>query len=244
MTNPKISIIIPCYNAEKWIEQCVESALNQTYENIEVIVVDNESKDDSLQILTDKFGQNSKVIIDTAENIYPNCWDEARQKGFSISTGEYLFTLASDDIYGPKFVENNLKFILKAPDKVKVLQSPIVGIDVNGNTNTAETKHFYKNISQFKSLALQRCPVNSPTAVYNRELYEDGLLQTKPELYGGAADYDLYCNLAENGVFIFPANVFLGYYYRWHPEQATWSVQKEGKNYDKMIQDYWKEKWT
>ena len=140
MTNPKISIIIPCYNAKKWIEQCVESALNQTYENTEVIVVDNESKDDSLQILTDKFGQNSKVIIDTAENIYPNCWDEARQKGFSISTGEYLFTLASDDIYGPKFVENNLKFILKAPDKVKVLQSPIVGIDANGNTNTAETK--------------------------------------------------------------------------------------------------------
>jgi glycosyltransferase involved in cell wall biosynthesis len=244
MNNPKVSIIIPCYNAEKWIEQCVNSALNQTYENLEVIVVDNESKDGSLQILTDKFSQNSKVIIDTAENIYPNCWDEARQKGFSISTGEYLFTLASDDIYGPKFVENNLKFILKAPDKVKVLQSPIVGIDVSGNTSTAETKHFYKNISQFKTLALQRCPVNSPTTVYNRELYENGLLQTKPELYGGAADYDLYCNLAENGVFIFPANVFLGYYYRWHPEQATWSVQKEGKNYDKMIQDYWKGRWT
>ena len=240
----KISIIIPCYNAEKWIEQCVNSALNQTYENLEVIVVDNESQDSSLQLVTDKFGQNSKVTIDTAENIYPNCWDEARQKGFSISTGQYLFTLASDDVYGPKFVENNLKFILKAPDKVKALQSSIVGIDVNGNRNTAETKHFYKNISQFKSLALQRCPVNSPTTVYNRQLYEDGLLETKPELYGGAADYDLYCNLAENDVFIFPANVFLGYYYRWHPEQATWSVQKEGKNYDKMIQDYWKEKWT
>ena len=240
----KVSIIIPCYNTEKWIEKCVNSALNQTYENLEVIVVDNESSDNSLQILNDKFSQNSKVIIDTAENIYPNCWDEARQKGFSMSTGQYLFTLASDDIYDSKFVDNNLKFILKAPDRIKVLQSPIVGIDVNGNINTPEAKHFYKNISQFKDLSLQKCPVNSPTAVYNRELYESGLLQTKPELYGGAADYDLYCNLAENGVFIFPANVFLGYYYRWHPEQATWSVQKEGKNYDKMIQDYWKEKWT
>jgi glycosyltransferase involved in cell wall biosynthesis len=244
MTDLKISIIIPCYNAEKWIERCVNSAINQTHENLEVIVVDNESSDNSLTILNEKFGENDKVIIETAENIYPNCWDEARQKGFSISSGQYLFTLASDDIYGTKFVENNLKFILKAPDKVKALQSPIIGIDVSGNTNTAETKHFYKNISQFKSLALQRCPVNSPTVVYNRELYEKGLLQTKPELYGGAADYDLYCNLVESGIFVFPANVFLGYYYRWHPEQATWSVQKEGKNYDKMIQDYWKEKWT
>tara|TARA_R100001086_G_scaffold234049_2_gene156038 strand:- start:108 stop:872 length:765 start_codon:yes stop_codon:yes gene_type:complete len=254
MKSPKVSIIIPCYNAEKWIEKCINSALNQTYENIEVIVVDNESNDNSLIILNEKFGKNDKVIIDTAENIYPNCWDEARQKGFSISTGQYLFTLASDDIYGPRFVENNLKFILKVPDKVKALQSPIVGISEDGNAvltigkdgnaNTAETKHFYKNISQFKSLALQRCPVNSPTVVYNRDLYESGLLQTKPELYGGAADYDLYCNLTENGVFIFPANVFLGYYYRWHPEQASWNVKKEGKNYDKMIQDYWKKKWT
>ena len=239
----RISIIIPCYNAEKWIEKCVNSAISQTHENLEVIVVDNESSDKSLSILNEKFGENDKVIIETAENIYPNCWDEARQKGFSISTGQYLFTLASDDIYGSKFIENNLKFILKAPDKIKALQSPIVGIDIIGNTNTAETKHFYKNISQFKSLALQGCPVNSPTVVYNRELYEKGLLQTKPELYGGAADYDLYCNLVESGIFVFPANVFLGYYYRWHPEQATWTVQKEGKNYDKMIQDYWKEKW-
>jgi glycosyltransferase involved in cell wall biosynthesis len=244
MTDLKISIIIPCYNAEKWIEKCVNSAINQTHQNLEVIVVDNESSDNSLAILNEKFGENDKVVIDTAENIYPNCWDEARQKGFSISTGQYLFTLASDDIYSPRFVENNLKFILRAPDKVRALQSPIVGIGVNGNTNSAETKHFYKNISQFKSLALRGCPVNSPTVVYNRELYEKGLLQTKPELYGGAADYDLYCNLVESEIFVFPANVFLGYYYRWHPEQATWSVKKEGKNYDKIIQDYWKEKWT
>ena len=69
MKSPKVSIIIPCYNAEKWIEKCVNSALNQTYENIEVIVVDNESSDNSLVILNEKFGKNDKVMIETAENI-------------------------------------------------------------------------------------------------------------------------------------------------------------------------------
>ena len=48
---PKVSIIIPCYNSEKWIEMCVKSALNQTYPKIEVIFVDNESEDKSVEIV-------------------------------------------------------------------------------------------------------------------------------------------------------------------------------------------------
>ena len=48
---PKVSIIIPCYNSEKWIEACVKSALNQTYPKIEVIFVDNESEDKSVEVV-------------------------------------------------------------------------------------------------------------------------------------------------------------------------------------------------
>ncbi len=45
MSSKKVSIILPCYNAEKWVKEAVDSAINQTYENIEVIAVDNESTD-------------------------------------------------------------------------------------------------------------------------------------------------------------------------------------------------------
>jgi len=94
-------------------------------------------------------------------------------------------------------------------------------------------------------MLLSKCPVNSPTAVYNRKLYDEGILKTKPDKYSGAADYDLYCSLVDRGHFIFPANKWLGYYYRWHPEQATWEMHKEKNrvNYDKLIQEYWREKW-
>ena len=51
MNSPKVSIVVPCYNSEKWIEQCITSALNQDYENIEVIFVDNESTDSSVEII-------------------------------------------------------------------------------------------------------------------------------------------------------------------------------------------------
>jgi len=47
---PKVTIIIPCYNAEKYIEKCIRSAMSQTYENVEVIFIDNDSADDSLEI--------------------------------------------------------------------------------------------------------------------------------------------------------------------------------------------------
>ena len=54
----------------------------------------------------------------------------------------------------------------------------------------------------------------------------------------------LYCKLADNNVMIYPAPRWLGFYYRWHPQQATWKVQHEGKGYDQMIQTFWKEKWN
>jgi hypothetical protein len=62
----------------------------------------------------------------------------------------------------------------------------------------------------------------------------------------GPEDYDQYCNLAENNIFIFPVKASLGYYYRWHPGQATWQVHKEPKikEYEKIIQEYWKKRWT
>ena len=81
--NPKVSIIIPCYNSEKFVEECVASALWQSYPEIEVIAIDNESTDNTLAILHEIKRRDSRLIIDTAKNIYPHCWDEARPAGMN-----------------------------------------------------------------------------------------------------------------------------------------------------------------
>ena len=57
--NIKVSILIPCYNAERWIIQCIESALDQTYEQTEIIVVDDGSTDNSLEMIK-SFGDRVK----------------------------------------------------------------------------------------------------------------------------------------------------------------------------------------
>jgi len=238
----KVSIIIPCYNSEKWLEQCLLSALNQNYDNCEVIYVDNESTDKSMGIAYRLQEEYANLIIESAPNIYKNCWDEAREKGFSIATGEYFFTLASDDFLEEDYVTNVLKY-MESSDLIKALQSPIKNTNEHGHMIDAGIKHFYKNEDEFKEQCMQRCPVNTPTVVFKRCLYDEGYLKTEPDKYGGAADYNLYCKLVSEGVFVFPADRHLGYCYRWHSEQATWNVHREGINYDLMIQKYWREQW-
>ena len=243
--SPKVSIIIPCYNSEKWIEECVMSALNQSYERTEAIVIDNESKDESFEILKKIKKSNDELLLSTAENIYPNCWDEARAKGYEMMTGEYMTVIGSDDYIEQDYIKNCINIVMKAPDRIKALQSPAKGFTIkNGvKVETGKLQHIYKSKKQFMKESMQRCPVNSPAVFYNSSLYTDGFLKTYPEKYGGAADYDLYCRLIDNDIFIYPYPEWIGFNYRWHEEQATWKVHKEGVNYDKMIQDYWKEKW-
>ena len=241
----KISVIVPCYNAEKWIEECVASVANQKYDNFELIVVDNESRDNTVEVLKNLQASGLEFTLSSAPNIYPHCWDEAREVGFELATGEYLLTICADDYLHPDFLQNYATVANRLKEKPLAIQSPIKGVKGDNFVPyfTPLQAHYYKTLDQFKKLCLKQCPVNTPSVMFHRSLYEKGLLKAKPETYGGAADYDLYCNLADNGVFIYPIRNWVGYYYRWHPEQATWGVLGSGVNHNEKIQRYWRKKW-
>jgi glycosyltransferase involved in cell wall biosynthesis len=243
--SPRISVIIPCYNSEKFIEDSVNSALMQDYANTEVIAIDNESTDSTFQILQRMKEDNPKLVIDTAKNIYPNCWDEGRRRAYEIMTGEYFTVIGSDDLISKQYISNYVDIIIKSGYKIKAIQSPAKGFrqEAGKTISTGLISHNYKNLNDFKAKCLEGCPVVSPTVFYSSDLINQGFVKTNPEKYGGAADYDLYCNLADKDIFIYPLPKWIGFSYRWHPEQATWKVHKEAKNYDTMIQDYWREKW-
>lgn len=104
----KVSIIIPVYNAENYIAKCIESVLEQSYKNIEIIVVNDGSKDNSLTILK-KFGSFSKkiVIIDKKNSGV----SETRNKGIEVASGDFILFLDADDYLDKNYVENLLKII-------------------------------------------------------------------------------------------------------------------------------------
>jgi glycosyltransferase involved in cell wall biosynthesis len=243
MLKLKYTIIIPCYNSEKWIAKSIESAINQTYDDYEIIVVDNESTDNSLNIIE---RYSDRIRIDTAENIYKYSYQEPVEKALTIATGDYFTILGSDDQIESTYIQKINSIISTNPQKINFLQSPIVGIQAGTDKIVGEIKHEYKSLEEFKRLLLQKSPVCTPSMVFKKSLYDEGIIQWDSEKYLGASDYDLYFRLADKGYFIYPYPKWLGYYYRWHETQATWGMHKENavNNFDKKIQKYWIDKWN
>ncbi len=89
-----VSIIIPCYNAEKYLDKCMESLLNQTYRDIEILLIDDGSTDDSLRICQRYMETDSRVRVFTQTNMGQG---EARNRGLQESVGEYIVFVDSDD---------------------------------------------------------------------------------------------------------------------------------------------------
>lgn len=92
--NPKISIVLPVYNTAPYLTKCLDSLISQTYKNIEIICVNDSSKDNSLQILNEYGQKDSRIIIVTQEN---TGLSGARNKGLSLANGEYIMFVDSDD---------------------------------------------------------------------------------------------------------------------------------------------------
>ncbi len=99
----KISVIIPVWNAEKFLEQTINSVLNQTYKNIEIVCVNDGSTDGSLEILQ-RMQKNCSMefVIINQEN---QGGSAARNAGLDIATGDYIAFLDNDDIYHPQYLE-------------------------------------------------------------------------------------------------------------------------------------------
>lgn len=97
MEKIKVSVITVCFNSEKTIENTIRSVLNQTYSNVEYIVVDGKSSDRTMDIVEayrDRFGTRMKVISEPDEGLY-----YAMNKGIEIATGEIIGIINSDDYY-------------------------------------------------------------------------------------------------------------------------------------------------
>lgn len=100
-----VSVIIPCYNAEKWIKEAIDSCLHQTYPAIEVIVIDDGSTDRSLEIIE---SYEHRIVLETGPNRGGN---HARNRGFELSTGDYIQYLDADDYILPEKIANQVQFL-------------------------------------------------------------------------------------------------------------------------------------
>ena len=99
----KVSIIVPVYNAEKFIDKCIQSLINQTYQNIEIILSNDGSKDNSLKKIKDwekKYPDKIKCESHKNQGV-----GMTRNKGIALATGDYLTFVDSDDYLDDNFIE-------------------------------------------------------------------------------------------------------------------------------------------
>ena len=110
----KVSIIIPCFNKGKYLEEALQSALNQTYENIELVCVDDCSDDNSREIFKQYVRKYKRIIY--IENDINKGVVYSRNMAIEAATGEYIFPLDADDIISNDCIECMVNVIEKNPD--------------------------------------------------------------------------------------------------------------------------------
>ncbi len=94
MSNPKISVIIPVYNVEKYLGRCLDSVINQSFRDFELILINDGSKDDSLSICNDYSAADSRITVIDQPNQGSSV---ARNSGLKIATGDFIIHIDSDD---------------------------------------------------------------------------------------------------------------------------------------------------
>ena len=98
MENPKISVIVPVYKVEAYLDKCVRSIMDQTYRNLEIILVDDGSPDDCPAMCDAWAEKDSRIRVIHKEN---GGLSDARNAGMAVATGEYIGFIDSDDYIAP-----------------------------------------------------------------------------------------------------------------------------------------------
>ena len=130
MSKEKISIVIPCYNVEKYVEKCIKSIMNQTYSELEVIVIDDKSTDGTYDVLLKlKKEYNDRFIL--LQNEKNSGLAYTRNFGVKKATGKYIGFIDSDDYVAPDYYEVLAEKILN--DKSDLVVNDIQLVDESGN---------------------------------------------------------------------------------------------------------------
>jgi glycosyltransferase involved in cell wall biosynthesis len=192
---PLVSIIIPTYNSEKYIREALESALNQTYRNIEIIVVDDGSTDNTKEVL--------KHYLDRIQYIYKKNAGpaSARNVGIKHAKGEYIAFLDSDDMWLPEKIELQLGVFVK-DQRIGLVSCNDYEIDEKGQI-LGESKHIHypSQKALFNALLVQNVVSGGSNAIIKKECFDKvGLFD---EHLHGTEDWDMWLRIAQRYDVIF-----------------------------------------
>jgi len=212
---PLVSIVIPVHNGERYIRESIDSCLEQTYENIEIIVVDDKSEDNTLNILKE-YGSKITVIPVEKQNGLGNVINIGIRK----SKGKYIARMDADDIMYPNRIEKQIEY-LESNSNCVAVGGQIDIIDENGNVTghreyAVEDRDIKKNLFLFQ-------PFAHPAVTLRRSTLED--IGLYPENMWKVEDVKLFLILSTRGEFHNLADSVLKY-------RMTFKTESQSKMLD------------
>lgn len=230
--NPKISVIIPAFNAERYITECIKSIQNNSYRNLEIIIVNDGSKDNTLHILEDLKKRDGRIVIVNQEN---GGVSRARNKGLDIAKGEYIAFVDSDDRIREDYFDKLIKpCIEQGTDSACCVYKMV---DKNGN-RIPDNRIIFKDeffitpqqIADNYFDCLNMGIVNCVPRIHKKSIVGNTRFSETLKL-GEDASFNLEIFKKANKIYVSPEEM---YFYVVHSEQTT--AKKMNGYADMMIQ--------
>jgi len=202
---PLISVIMSVFNGEKYLRDSINSILNQTYRDLEFIIINDGSTDGSIEVIQEIEERDNRIVLIDREN---KGLIASLNECIHLAKGEYLVRMDADDISMPNRIEEQLQFMVENPD-VSVLGSyvEIFGYEVKSSIWKLPIKD-----QALKARLLFTVAFCHPSVMYKKEIFnEAGFYYNKD--YLNAEDYELWTRLAEKYKFSVVPKVLLKYRY-------------------------------
>ena len=155
-----VSVVIPCFNVEHFITECIESVVSQTHQELEIICVDNNSNDNTWDTLLELKDKYPNIFIEKEIKKGANA---ARNKGLNIAKGEWIQFLDADDLIEPKKIEHQISLIQSASNLVSFVAGAYVKKFLDGNKIILNVS----TINEFVSPFINKCGITSSN-LWNR----------------------------------------------------------------------------
>jgi glycosyltransferase involved in cell wall biosynthesis len=230
---PKISIIVPVYNVEKYLHKCIDSILNQSYENLEIILVDDESPDNCAQICDNYKEKDDSIVVIHQKN---KGISGARNSGLEIATGDYVAFLDSDDWVQPDMYENLVN--LSLAHNLDIVEC---GISESGNDQNilddGTTNIIIENAEQALCRIIQNTQFSACTKLFKKSIIGNSrflLNKTSEDVYFTIENIP---KVNKMGYIDFPF-----YNYRPNPTSITKSPYNLKRLYDSITAGLYLEK--
>ena len=186
--NPLISVIIPCYNHGIFLDECLASVFNQTYQPLEIIVIDDGSPDAQTVETVERWSEDSRLTVLRQPNFGPSI---ARNRAIAHAKGRYILPLDADNYLAPSAIQNLYDQLSVAPPDVKFIYQ---GQQFFGNRTDYAVQPDY---NLYFLLQVNYCDT---CALIDRSVFDEGC-KFREDIGLGHEDWDFFLQLAQKGYY-------------------------------------------